>query len=153
MCSLIVVQPIRLICPGIPQAGWRFCLSTPRNLISREGKSVLVVWSQRHVAVSLLTRVAPVQMLFWTSESAHCSLLWQFSRYMPILFLCNKVTFLVHSYLCGLDSSMISFLRFPLPPIPPTATHSSSSTIPGWYNRPKCGRRTKWTQSHPTPRN
>jgi hypothetical protein len=45
-------------------------------------------------------------------------------------------------------------LRFPLPIlIPPTAPHSSSSIIRGWYNRQISGRRTKWTQSHPTPRN
>jgi hypothetical protein len=45
-------------------------------------------------------------------------------------------------------------LRFPLPILmTPTATHSSSSIIRGWYNRPNSGRRTKWTQSHPTPRN
>jgi hypothetical protein len=31
--------------------------------------------------------------------------------------------------------------------------HSSPSIIRSWYNRPISGRRTKWTQSHPTPRN
>jgi hypothetical protein len=35
----------------------------------------------------------------------------------------------------------------------PTTPHSSSSIIQGCYNRPISGRRTKWTQSHPTPRN
>jgi hypothetical protein len=35
----------------------------------------------------------------------------------------------------------------------PNAQHSSSSIIRGWYNRPNSGRCTKWTQSHPTPRN
>jgi hypothetical protein len=35
--------------------------------------------------------------------------------------------------------------------IPPTAP-LSSSIIRGWYNRPVSGRRTKWTQSHPSPR-
>jgi hypothetical protein len=41
-------------------------------------------------------------------------------------------------------------LRFPLPIlIPLNAPHSS---IRGWYNRPNSGRRTKWTQSHPTSR-
>jgi hypothetical protein len=34
--------------------------------------------------------------------------------------------------------------------IPPTAPYSSS-IIRGWYNSPVRGRRTKWTQSHPTP--
>jgi hypothetical protein len=33
---------------------------------------------------------------------------------------------------------------------PPTAPHSSSSIIRGWYNRPLSGRRTKWSQSHPS---
>jgi hypothetical protein len=48
-----------------------------------------------------------------------------------------------------------TLLRFPLPIFIPTAPHSSlsSSTNRGWYNRPNCGRRTKWTRSHPTPRN
>jgi hypothetical protein len=32
-------------------------------------------------------------------------------------------------------------------------TPYSSSIIRGWYNRPNSGRSTKWTQSHPTPRN
>jgi hypothetical protein len=33
-----------------------------------------------------------------------------------------------------------------VPIIPPTAPHSPSSIIRGWYNRPKSGRSTKWTQ-------
>jgi hypothetical protein len=45
-------------------------------------------------------------------------------------------------------------IRFPLPSLVPlSAPHSSSSIIRGWYNRPISGRRSKWTQSHPTPRN
>jgi hypothetical protein len=56
----------------------------------------------------------------------------------------------------GLSDTGTSFLRvvrFPLPIlIPPTAPRSSS-IIRGWYNRPVSGRRTKWTQPHPTPRN
>jgi hypothetical protein len=43
--------------------------------------------------------------------------------------------------------------RFPLPILIPSTTPYSSSTIQGWYNRPTSGRRTKWTQSHPIPRN
>jgi hypothetical protein len=47
----------------------------------------------------------------------------------------------------------LRIFRFPLPNlIPLTAPHSPSSIIGGWYNRPISGRRTKWTQSHPTPR-
>jgi hypothetical protein len=43
-------------------------------------------------------------------------------------------------------------LRFPLPIISPTASHSSSSIIRGRYIRPISGRRTNWTQSHSTAR-
>jgi hypothetical protein len=42
--------------------------------------------------------------------------------------------------------------------VSPANFHSTDcSTLivyhPGWYNRPNIGRRTKWTQSYPTPRN
>jgi hypothetical protein len=54
----------------------------------------------------------------------------------------------------GNGASFLRVLRFPLPIlIPPTAPHSSSSIIRGWYNRPVSGRRTNWTQFHPTPGN
>jgi hypothetical protein len=54
----------------------------------------------------------------------------------------------------GTGEGFLRVLQLPLPIlIPPTAPHSSSSIIRGWYNRPISGRRTKWTQSHPTPRN
>jgi hypothetical protein len=54
----------------------------------------------------------------------------------------------------GTGAGCLRVLLFPLPIlIPPTAHHSSSSIIRGWYNRPSSGLRTKWTQSHPTPRN
>jgi hypothetical protein len=53
----------------------------------------------------------------------------------------------------GTGAGFLRVLRFPLPIlIPPTAPHSSSSIVRGWYNRPNSGRRTKWTQSHPTAR-
>jgi hypothetical protein len=53
----------------------------------------------------------------------------------------------------GAGASFLQVLRFPLPIlIPPTAPHLSS-IIRGWYNRPVSGRRSKWTQSHLTPRN
>jgi hypothetical protein len=54
-------------------------------------------------------------------------------------------------WICGGQSG--TGARFsPLPIfIPPAAPHSS--IIRDWYNRPISGRRTKWTQSHPTPRN
>jgi hypothetical protein len=56
--------------------------------------------------------------------------------------------------ICGRQSStgigFLRVLRFPLPICtPPTAPHSSSSIIRGWYNRPNMGRRTKWTHSQP----
>jgi hypothetical protein len=53
----------------------------------------------------------------------------------------------------GIEAGFLRVLRFSLPiPIPPTAPHSSS-IIRGWYNRPASDQRTKWTQSHPTPKN
>jgi hypothetical protein len=56
----------------------------------------------------------------------------------------------------GTGARFIRVLRFPLAIfISPTSLHSSasSSIIRDWYNRPISGRRTKWTQSHPTPVN
>jgi hypothetical protein len=53
----------------------------------------------------------------------------------------------------GTRAGFIRVFRFPLLIlIPPTAPYSSY-IIRGWYNRPISGRRTKWTQFHPTPRN
>jgi hypothetical protein len=53
----------------------------------------------------------------------------------------------------GTEAGFLRVLRFSVPAlIPPTAPHSSS-IVRGWYNRPISCRRTKWTQSHPTPRN
>jgi hypothetical protein len=53
----------------------------------------------------------------------------------------------------GVGAGFLRVFRFPLPIlIPPSAPHSSPSIIRVWYNRPISGRRTKWTQSHPTPR-
>jgi hypothetical protein len=54
----------------------------------------------------------------------------------------------------GTRAGFLRVIRFPLPiRILPTAPHSSSSVIRGWYNRKNSGRRIKWTQSHPTSRN
>jgi hypothetical protein len=52
----------------------------------------------------------------------------------------------------GIRADLPRELRFLVPLIPPTAPHSSS-IIRGWYNRPNSGLRTKYTQSHPNPRN
>jgi hypothetical protein len=52
----------------------------------------------------------------------------------------------------GTGAGFLRVLRFPLPIIIPPTTHSSSF-IRGWYSKPNVGRRTKRTQSHPTPRN
>jgi hypothetical protein len=55
----------------------------------------------------------------------------------------------------GTGAGFLRVLRFPLSVlIPPTTPQSSSSSsILDWYSRPVSGRRTKWTQSHPAPRN
>jgi hypothetical protein len=45
-------------------------------------------------------------------------------------------------------AGLLGLLLFPLPIlIPPHAPHSSS--IRGWYSRPKSARRTTWNRSHP----
>jgi hypothetical protein len=69
----------------------------------------------------------------------------------------RRLDFEPGSGICGGQSGagvgFLQVLRFPLPSlIPPTAPHSLS-IIRGWYNRPISVRSTKWTQSHPTPRN
>jgi hypothetical protein len=52
----------------------------------------------------------------------------------------------------GTGACFLRVFRFPLPIlIPPTARHSS--IIWCLYNTVSSGRRTKWTQSHPTTRN
>jgi hypothetical protein len=52
--------------------------------------------------------------------------------------------------ICGTGAGFVRVLLFPLQiRIPPIAPQSPSSIIWGWYNRPKSGRSTKWTQSHP----
>jgi hypothetical protein len=48
----------------------------------------------------------------------------------------------------GTGVGFLWVLRFPLPFIPLTAPHSSSSVIRGWYSRLNSCRRTKWTKSH-----
>jgi hypothetical protein len=50
----------------------------------------------------------------------------------------------------GAGAGFLRARRFPLPIlIPPNTPYSF--IIRGWYNGPISGRRTKWTQSHPTP--
>jgi hypothetical protein len=52
----------------------------------------------------------------------------------------------------GTGAGFLRALRFPLLIlIPPTAPYSSD-IVRGWDNSPVSGRRTKWTQSHLTPR-
>jgi hypothetical protein len=59
--------------------------------------------------------------------------------------------------ICGGQSStgagFLRLLRFRLSILIPPTTPHSSPIIWGWYNRLNSGRRTKWTQSHRTPRN
>jgi hypothetical protein len=60
-------------------------------------------------------------------------------------------------WICGWQSGtgagILGVRRCPLPILIPSAAPHSASIIRGWYNRPICGPSTKWTQSHPTPRN
>jgi hypothetical protein len=53
----------------------------------------------------------------------------------------------------GTGAGFLRVLRFPLTILLPLIAPHSSSIIRGWYNRPDSGRRTKWTQSQPTPKN
>jgi hypothetical protein len=53
----------------------------------------------------------------------------------------------------GTGTGFLRVLRLPLPILIPPTTPHSSSIMWGWYNRPISGRRTKWTQFHPTQRN
>jgi hypothetical protein len=53
----------------------------------------------------------------------------------------------------GTGAGFLRVLRFPLSILIPPTAPQSPSIVRGWYNRPVSGRRTKWTQSHPTPRN
>jgi hypothetical protein len=53
----------------------------------------------------------------------------------------------------GTGVGLLRVLRFPLLILIPSTAPHSSSIFRGWYNRPISGRSTKWTQSHPTPRN
>jgi hypothetical protein len=52
----------------------------------------------------------------------------------------------------GTGAGFLRTLELSLPIlIPPAALHSS--IVKGWYSRAATGRRTKWAQSHSTPRN
>jgi hypothetical protein len=79
------------------------------------------------------------------------------SRWLPIAAAWVRAQIRSCGIYGGESGTGIGFLRihrFPLPIfIPPTAPHSSSSIIRGWYNRVNSGRRTKWTQFHTTTRN
>jgi hypothetical protein len=53
----------------------------------------------------------------------------------------------------GTGPDFLLILLFSLPIIPTSLHSSSMSIIRGYYNMPNSGWRTKWTRSHPTPRN
>jgi hypothetical protein len=53
----------------------------------------------------------------------------------------------------GTGVAFLQVLRFPLPILILRTAPHSSSIIWGRYNRSAGGRRAKWTQPHPTPRN
>jgi hypothetical protein len=90
----------------------------------------------------------------WRRRNVFCQvgpgLIYYIDRFMCRY--CGRVCGHEFVWICGLQidtgASFLRVLRFPLPIFIPY-----SSTIRGWYNRPISGRRTKWTQSHLTPRN
>jgi hypothetical protein len=50
----------------------------------------------------------------------------------------------------GIEAGFLRVLRFPRPIlIPPTAPHSPSSIMRGWYSRPNSCRHTKWSLTPP----
>jgi hypothetical protein len=60
----------------------------------------------------------------------------------------------MHGGQSGTGAGFLRVLQFPLPVlILCSSPRSSSSVIEDWYSRPNSGRHTKWTQSHPAPRN
>jgi hypothetical protein len=53
----------------------------------------------------------------------------------------------------GTGEVFLQVLQVPLPILTPPNIPCSLALIRGWYNRLDSGPHTKWTQSHPTPRN
>jgi hypothetical protein len=123
-------------------------------------------WSCRHALLgNISASLPPPQKRIWVTVTTtyeiatmiYHEIAQAVSRRLPTA--ATRVRAQVRSCrICGEQSGtragFLRVLRFPQPIlIPPTAPHSSSSVIRGWCNRPISGRRTKWTQSHPTPRN
>jgi hypothetical protein len=120
-----------------------------RNIPGGEGRPA-------HKADNLTAICEPIVYKMW--EPQHLTTLWVSTAryrdtYTYLYLLVVKLTGLELPPSFGTGEGSLRVLRFSLPIlIPTTAPHSWSSIIRGWYNRPIIGLRTKWTQSHPTPK-
>jgi hypothetical protein len=109
------------------------------------------------ISVTISNTETGLKWLFEVSIFHACAIAKVISRRIPTA--AARVRSSVRSCgICGKQSGtgagFLPVIRFPLPIlIPPTAPHSSSSIIRGWYNRPNSGEHAKWIQSHPTPQN
>jgi hypothetical protein len=136
-------------------------------------KEVVVVYSRHHPGfclkrmreilriVSMPTGIRTVHLQNTSLEHYRCINLYDIRRFItqPVTGRLPPVAVRVRPQvtsngICGGESgSEAGFLLVLLLPVLIAPNVSYSSTMRGWYNGPISGRRTKWTQSHPTSRN
>jgi hypothetical protein len=89
--------------------------------------------------------------VFLTCVLGH-AIVQEVSRWLPVRIRSQVRSCGVCDGQSGTEEGFLRVLRFPLPIlIPPNDSYSS--IIRSWHSKPITGRRTEWTQSHPTPRN